>query len=325
MSAEATRGLARVAEALLLSDGLDIMESYYFEKTSSALVEIAEAYLTADAGAWSAADQAVLPVVAPLAIPNLATLAVEALGRKSPRRAGRPRGEFDTGARAIFRCGLILAFPPKRRVLVTEDARRACCMAMAGGLAGMPDELVSRVVKDWWQTFVPRLVEILDDEEEPSSEAETLLLSLLLWTLYRQADVQKAEQSEFEALLTTALTTAAALKDPKAILRARRIWRTVGAAAIGVGRVDLAEVIVRWTGTQERPNEHDPNPSDGFYRDWLSWDSAFWPGPLLMGVEPPRWGDAHAVEANRQAFLALRPQATSRPRRQRPPTTSGAG
>lgn len=301
MSAQSSHGLARLAQALLTVDSGDIMASSHFERAAHGLHTIASAFLASDTGAWGPGDTGVLPVVGPLATPNLASLAVDALARMSGRSGRRELG-LDAGVSQIFRTSLDLAFPKDHRTLVAGDARRACAMAIAGGLRLMPDRRVTPVVAGWWNAFVPRLLNQIEEPEGGDLDDEALLLSLLLWALYRSSEVPASDAQSFTELLRSAMTAASGMTGRRSEAALGRIWRSLGAAAVGVGNSSVASEAARIAGLPERADPMDPDPGDGFYRD-IFFGSGFTPGPLLMGVQPPAWRNDHVDRPSREAFL----------------------
>jgi hypothetical protein len=301
MTAQASHGLARVSEALVEMRGADIMESSYFEDAGEAIAAIAKAYLEINTGPWGIADSSVLPIVGPLAKPNVAALAVAGVAQS---RRSKWTG-YTQGADSMFDSARMLAFPDRPRILVAADARLACYSAIVGLLAAFSTTEAFAALERWWTAFVPALLRGLSDRDRASFEDASILTALLLWAAYRRDDLPVDLQPPLDVLLSHTLTLSFGEDVKNAKREFDRVWRTVGAGCIGIGYRTLAEQIAHLVDTVgDDADEASWRDGRVFHGAPLR-DDRFSPPFLLQGVESPPWRSDHDLDSNREAFLEL--------------------
>ena len=301
MTAQASYGLARVSEALVQMSGSDIMESSYFEDAGEAIAAIASAYLEINTGPWGVADSSVLPIVGPLAKPNVAALAVAGLAHS---RRSKWTG-YTQGANVLFDSARALAFPDRARVVVAADARLACYSAIVGLLAAVSTTADLAALERWWTAFVPHLLRCLSDRERASLDDASILTALLLWATYRRDDLPVDLQPQLDALLSHTLDLSFGENVNNARREIDRVWRTVGAGCLGIGYRTLAEQIAHLVDPVGDGADEAPWRAPRVFLGAPLWNESFSPPLLLQGVESPPWRSDHDHDSNREAFLAL--------------------
>lgn len=299
VAAQASHGLARLAARLIDIDGQDIMEGAHFEDAANALLAIGETYRDIKTGSWGIADSAVLLVIGPMATPNVASLAVGGLFRRS---TGSDRG-FRDGASTFFSVAIELAFPPKRRVLIAADARQASYAAIAGALARATSPEDFETLEAWWRLFVPRLIAATGSGEGGGLDDRSLLTGLLLFVIYKLPAIDDDARDILTNLVGESLAQSFAPGAPGARLAA--VWRTVGVASIGAGLSDLAVSIARVTGLQPGDDEGHPWRRPPTFHVNPLWADSFHPPYLLPGVPAPPWRLDHEDPSNRHKMEEL--------------------
>ena len=323
----AVHGLAQVADEAARSPVLGEAAGIY-EKACRAVISTASAYRGKPRKMLGSADSAVLPVVGPLAYPNLASLML--LGVAAERSQDSTGdyvpgwARFDDAAAGLFDLALGMAFDPAIHLIIRSDAGMVVYSALAGlmAMASEPSSVASPdLLETWWSRYLTSLSTAIDNQTSHHDDLWRFGV-LTLFALYNAA-----EPSRPEAVRSLGLVRSAKSVLPPGLGRADvdALWRTAGAAALAIGADDLAVEIAKETPAPPRRDPERPwREKPAFFRG-SPLSASLVPPPLMRGVPSPKWLTHHEDHRLQADVLALIDKEHPRVGRSARATNAGRG
>jgi hypothetical protein len=317
VSMQAVHALAEIADeaarSLVLGEAADL-----YEKACGAVIATASAYRAKHPKTWGRADYSVLPVMGPMAYPNVASLLLVGIAaqRVDEQASDYVPGyaDFAAGAAGLFELALGMAFDQAISPVIRSDAGMAVYSAFAGLMVLSPssdsDEHEDQdLLETMWPRYVTAFVESVADRKS-NFDDPWRFATLLLFALYNAGDLSSPPAGRLLGLVRISL---ADLRPGQGRVDVDAMWRTVGVAALAIGAKELAAEVARQTPPPPPRDAARPWRVRSPFFEGSRLSSSFAPAHLMRGVPHPKWLAAHEDAELQREFLAMIDQQRPRP------------